>query len=92
MSDLIAEKARAEAARLRLQATVAEAKARLAPGALAEDAKDKGLRFARTKPAVTLAAGGAALVLLLRRPLLRKLRRRRRRAAAQHTISNQDGA
>lgn len=91
MSDLLVEKARAEAAKLRLEATVAEVKARLAPASLAEDAKDKGLRFARTKPAVTLAAGGAALALLLRRPLLRKLRRRRRKSAA-NTSSSQDGA
>lgn len=89
MSDLMVEKARAEAAKLRLEATVAEVKARLAPASLAEDAKDKGLRFARTRPAVTLAAGGAAIALLLRRPLLRMFRRRRR---AGKTPSSQDGA
>ena len=77
MSDVVIEKARAEAAKLRLDATVAEVKARLAPAALAEDAKDKGLRFARTRPAITIAAGGAAVALLLRRPLLRMFRRRR---------------
>lgn len=90
MSDVLAEKARAEAAKLRLDATLAEAKARLAPSALAEDAKDKGLRFARTKPAVTVAAGGAALVLLLRRPLLRMFKRRRR--SGDNQPSSQDGA
>ena len=80
---LAAERARAEAAKLRLNATLAEVKARVAPSALAEDAKDKGLRFARAKPAVTAAAGTAAFLLILRRPLKRLMRGRRRRNAIQ---------
>ena len=83
MTDVIVEKARAEAAKLRLDATVAEVKARLAPASLAEDAKDKGLRFARTKPAVTAAAGVAAFLLILRRPLGRIVKRRRRTASLE---------
>ena len=86
MTDPVVSKARAEAAKLRLDATVAEAKARLAPAALAEDAKDKGLRFARSRPAITLAAGGAAVALLLRRPLLRMFKRRKAKP------SKEDGA
>lgn len=82
-----ADRARAEAAKLRLDATVAEVKARLAPAALAEDAKDKGLRFARTKPAVTAAAGTAAALLILRRPLRRLFRRKRREQPAVDTFT-----
>lgn len=89
---LAAERARAEAAKLRLDATLAEVKARVAPSALAEDAKDKGLRFARTKPAVTAAAGAAAFLLILRRPLKRMLRRRRHRTDAITQTSNEGGA
>lgn len=72
-----AERAKADAAKLRLEATVAETKARLAPAALAEDAKDKAQRFVRTKPAVAAAAGTGALLLILRRPLRRLFRRRK---------------
>lgn len=70
------ERARAEAARLRFDATVAEVKARLAPAALAEDAKDKGLRFVRAKPAIAASAGLAATLLIFRRPIRRMFRRK----------------
>lgn len=73
-------RAQARVARARLNATIAEAKARVAPAALADDAKDRGARFVRTKPAVSAAVAGTLLLYVLRRPLKWMFSGRRRSA------------
>lgn len=77
-------RARALAARARLDASVAHAKARLSPRTLAAEAVDNaadkavgaaqsGVQFARDRPAVVAATAGAIGLLLARRPLLNLL-------------------
>lgn len=78
---LLAADERRAAARARLFDTVEEAKARLAPGALANDAvsgiAEKTTAVATRRP-WAVAGGAAALALVIaRRPLLRLFRRRR---------------
>lgn len=79
---VIAARARAVAARQRLTATVAEAKARLSPKAVARSAIDDvkaramdGVAAAARHPGTLAAIVGAIGLLLARRPLLRLVRR-----------------
>lgn len=77
---LIAARARALAARQRLDASLAQAKDRLNPRSLAADAVDgardkavevaqTGLQVARERPAVAAAVVGAIGLVLARKPL-----------------------
>ena len=80
---LAAARARAVAARERLDASIDHAKARLSPRTLAADAvetaKDKavaGIDAVRERPAAAAAVAGAVGLFLARKPLLGLLRRR----------------
>lgn len=79
--ELVAARARAAAARARLLATVAEAKARLNPATIAssaiEDVKERardGVAKAADSPGTVAAVTGGVLLFLFRRPLFRRLR------------------
>ncbi|HWK36312.1 hypothetical protein [Sphingomonas sp.] len=69
------------AARAQLFARIDQVKARLAPGALADDAMngiaDRATRIAARRPMAFLGAAAAVGFMILRRPVLRWLSRRR---------------
>ncbi|MES2338581.1 MAG: hypothetical protein V4537_10830 [Pseudomonadota bacterium] len=82
---IVAARASAVAARARLDASIAAAKQRVTPRALASDAietaRDKaieaaqtGLTVARDRPGTTAAVAGALALALARKPLMRWLR------------------
>jgi len=98
---ITAARARALAARTRLDASVAHAKARLSPRTLAADAVDSAtekaagaaqsaVAFARERPAVAATGAGVIALLLARRPLLNLLgfRKRDHDATAEETASS----
>lgn len=97
--EIVAARARAEAARQRLLTSAHELQARLRPATLAENAKavvmDKGEAladtasdFARRKPAVVGGVAAAGLAFLARKPILRLFRRKPRSVPAEARSSD----
>lgn len=81
-ANVVAARARAVAARSRLTSTVAQAKARLSPAALAESAIDDvkakaidGLATAAKHPGKLAAIAGVIGLVLARKPIFRLFRR-----------------